>query len=259
MTSGKGRRYSPIRRGGVTTFSFEYPEFFPAREASARLNTYPHEDWFRQGLNLAHRLFTARATNVYTDETPITLTYLCIKALNDLLASVSLVKIGYHYQSWPLLRGALEGAELMDYFLRNPKEITGWLDKDSRFDNLSRLRQHLPHTELRKQLFDLINENCHANFVNMDALSSLRTGPNKRTQVVGPDPYPHSESHTLRLAATLISYPVRVLWLSQKDAVSTEWVSEFSAFDSATGFHLGEDWTSESGEDLVKEPPTADE
>jgi len=56
-------------------------------------------DWFLRGLNLAHGLFTAKALRTYKDELPVTLTYLCVKALNDILASVLLVRNGYHFQS----------------------------------------------------------------------------------------------------------------------------------------------------------------
>ena len=253
--NSRRRRFDPIRREGVTTFSFEPPEFFPAREAAARLNTYPHEAWFIKGLNLAYRLFTARAPTVYTDEAPIVLGHLCIKALNDLLVAVSVVKSGYHFQSWPLLRGGLEAAELMDYFLRHPDEIRGWLNKDKRFDSISWVRRHLPHTEPRNQFFDLLNENSHANFRNIAVLSAWKSGPGKTTQVVGPLPFPIQEPNPLTMAANLISYPIRVLWLAEPDAVSSEWISEFNDFDLATGFLLGEDWTSKSAEDLVREPP----
>ena len=63
----------------------------------------------------------------------------------------------------------LEAAELMDYLKRHPGEIRGWLDKENRFDSLSWLRDQLPKTELRKLMFD---EASHANFRNIDALSS---------------------------------------------------------------------------------------
>ena len=139
----------------------------------ARLNSYPQENWFSRGLDLAHELFIARALpRVYSNEASIALTYLCIKSLNDLLAAVSVIKSGYHFQSWPLLRDSLEAEELMDYFKRNPKKIRSWLDKEKRFDGLSWVRNHLPKTELRNQLFDLLNETSHANFRNIDALSS---------------------------------------------------------------------------------------
>ena len=73
--------------------------------------------------------------------------------------------------------------------------------------------------------------------------------------MVGPLPFPTQEPNPLTIAANLISYPVRVLWLAEQDAVSSDWVSEFNDFDSATGFLLGEEWTSQTGQDLVREPP----
>ena len=251
----RGRRFNPINRRGETEFSFEPPELFHTREAAARLVPQPNEDWFAKGLNLAYRLFAARASHDYTDELPMVLAYLCIKTLNDLLAAVSNVKNGYYFQAYPLLRGALEASELMDYFLRNPNEIRGWLDKERRFDSVSWVKESLPHTELRKQLFNLLNENTHANLRNIDALSSFSTGPDRRTLAVGPLPFPPNDASPLTLAALLISYPTRVLWLSQGDVVPTEWVAEFQAFDEATGFLLGDDWTSHLGEDLLKQPP----
>ena len=254
-----GRRFSPLCCEGVTEFFFEPPEGFSAREEVARSITRKDENWFKKGLNLAYELFTARAPREYSEETPIALTYLCIKSLNDLLAAVSILKSGYQFQSWPLLRGGLEAAELMDYFRRNPNETRGWLDKDKRFDNISRIRHHLPKTELRKLLYDLLNENSHANFRNIHALSSWESGPNIRTIEVGPIPFSIGEENPLTIAASLISYPVRVLWLSEQDAVSPNWVSEFNEFDSATGFLLGDDWKAQSVEDLVAEPPIEDE
>ena len=146
----------------------------------------------------------------------------------------------------------------MDYFKRNPKYIQGWLDKEKRFDGLSWVRDHLPNTEQRKQLFDVLNETSHANFRNIDALSSWESGPNQRTLAVGPLPFPTKEQNPLTFAASLISYPVRVLWLSDQSVVSSDWVSRFNEFDSATGFMLGEDWAAKSVDDLVVEPPTTD-
>ena len=143
----------------------------------------------------------------------------------------------------------------MDYFLRHPEEIRGWLNMDKRFDSLSWVPQYLPHPELRKQFFDLLNETSHANFRDIAALSSWESGPNKRTLAVGPLPFVTHEQKPLTIASSLISYPVRVLWLAEPDAVSSDWISEFKDFDSATGFLLGEDWTSRSGEDLVRKPP----
>ena len=256
----KGRRFSPLRSEGATAYSFEPPQYFSAREEVARSNSYPQENWFRRGLNLAHELFTARALpRVYSDEAPIALTYLFIKSVNDLLAAVSVIKSGYHFQSWPLLRDSLEAAELMDYFKRNPKEIRGWLDKEKRFDGLSWVRNHLPKTELRKQLFDLLNETSHANFRNIDALSTWESGPNERTLAVGPLPFSTEEQLPFTVAASLISYPVRVLWLHEQDVVSSDWVSKFNEFDSATGFVLGDDWAAKSADDLVVEPPNTEE
>lgn len=252
----KGKRFSPLPTHGATSYTFEHPDLFPALEAIARSNVYPYQDWFKRGLILAFELFTARALpRVYSDESPIALTYLCIKSLNDLLAAVSVSKSGYHFQSWPLLRGALEAAELMDFLKRNPGEIRGWLDKEKRFDGLSWLRDHLPKTELRKQMFDVLNEASHANFRNIDALSSWDAGPGLRTLSVGPLSFPTKEQTPLNLAANLISYPIRVLWQSEQDVVSSDWESKFNEFDSATGFVLGDDWTAKSADDLVVEPP----
>jgi len=256
----KGKRFNPLPTKGATSYTFEHPDLFPALEDLARSNNYPFQDWFKRGLILAFELFTARALpRVYSDEVPITLTYLCIKSLNDLLAAVSVTKSGYHFQSWPLLRGALEGAELMDFLKRNPGEIRGWLDKEKRFDGLSWVRDYLPKPELRKQLFDVLNEASHANFRNIDALSSWDAGPGLKTLSVGPLSFTTKEQTPLNLAANLISYPIRVLWQSDPDVVSSDWESRFKEFDSATGFLLGDDWAAKTVADLVSEPPTTDE
>lgn len=211
-------------------------------------------------MDLGYELFTARALpKVYSDEVPIVLTYLCIKSINDLLAAMLVIKNGYHFQSWPLLRGGLEAAELMDYFKRYPKDIRGWLDKEKRFDGLSWVRDDLPMPERRKNLFDLLNEASHANFRSIDALSSFESGPSVKTLAVDPISFPTKEGNPLPIAASLISYPIRVLWLSEPGVVSSDWISKFKEFDSATGFLFGEGWTATSGDDLVVEPPVTQE
>jgi len=257
----RGKRFNPIARSGEAAFSFEPPESFGKRADAARLVPQPNEDWFAKGLSLAYRLFSARIDNVYTESLPIVLTYLCVKALNDLLAAVSNVKNGYYFQAWPLLRGALEASELMDYFLRkdNADEIQRWVDKEKRYDSLGWLREALPHTELRKRFFNILNENSHANLTNIDAMSTFKSRTGVKTIAVGPLPFPPTaNSSPLTLAASLISYPTRVLWLSQSDVVSTDWVAEFQMFDEATGFMLGDDWTTSNlGEDLLRQPPTS--
>ena len=251
----KGRR-SPVRRGTeAIVFSFESPEFIPVREAAAQQVSYPHEWWFEKGLSLAYRLFTARVGPIYTDDLPKVLTYLCVKALNDLLAAVRLVKNGYHHQSWPLLRGALEAAELMDYFNRNPDEIIGWLDNENRFLNLAWLRDHLTHTEHRHQFFDILNESTHANIRTIATFSTLNRDAAPKLLVVGPLPVPPIMVDNITIAANLISYPVRVLWQSDKSVASPEWTEEFHLYDGATGYLFGQDWNPSGSDDLVTKPP----
>ena len=206
----RGKRYNPKIQEGESAFSFEPPELFDTREAAARLVPQPNEEWFAKGLSLAYRLFSARIDYVYTDKLPIALTYLCIKTLNDLLAAVSNVKNGYYFQAWPLLRGALEASELMDYFLRNsnPEEIQRWVDKDKRFDSLSWVRDSLPHTELRKKAFNQLNENSHANLINIDALSTFKSAAGVRTIAVGPLPFPPTAKTNPLMFDSLVTRPV---------------------------------------------------
>ena len=242
LVTTQGKRFNPISRSGELAISFEPPNLFDVRETVARQIPYESADRFLTGLDLTYRLFTARAIHEYTDELPVVLQYLCIKTLNDLLAAVLIVKSGYHFQAWPLLRGALEAAELMDYFSLKPDDILKWVNKEKRFDSTSWVKEHLPQTKLRQQFFDLLNENSHANLRNIDALSTYSSGPDRKTLAVGPIPFPLNDANPLILAAQLISYPTRVLWLSQRDVVSTEWITEFHAFDEANGFLLGDSW-----------------
>ena len=123
-----------------------------------------------------------------------------------------------------MLRGALEASELMDYLLRNPGEVRGWVDKEKRFDSLGRIRRTLPHPKFRKQLFDLLNENTHANVRNIDALSTYVSGPDRRTLAVGPLPFSPTENDSINMAASFISYPTRTMWQSDPDAVSADLV-----------------------------------
>jgi hypothetical protein len=169
------------------------------------------------------------------------------------------IKSGYHFQSWPLLRAGLEAAELMDYFRLHPEQIQSWLDKEKRFDSLSWVRTGLPNPELRQDLFNLFNETAHANLRNIDGMSSFASGRDERTLAVGPLPFSTKERLPLGFVALLISYPIRVLWLSNQDVVSSEWVSGFDDFDSEAGFPLREDTTATSVNDLdVEKPDTLD-
>ena len=115
-------------------------------------------------------------------------------------------------------------SELMDYLLRNPGEVRGWVDKEKRFDSLGRIRRTLPHPKFRKQPFDLLNENTHASVRNIDALSTYLSGPDRRTLAVGPLPFSPTENDSINMAASFISYPTRTMWQSDPDAVSADWV-----------------------------------
>ena len=65
----------------------------------------------------------------------------------------------------------------MDYLMRNPGDIRAWLDKEKKFDSLSWVWDRLPNKELRKQLFDTLNDISHANFRNIDTLSTFNLEP----------------------------------------------------------------------------------
>ena len=59
----------------------------------------------------------------------------------------------------------------------------------------------------------------------------------------------------ITIAANLISYPVRVLWQSDKSVASPEWTEEFHLYDGATGYLFGQDWNLSGSDDLVTKPP----
>jgi len=147
----------------------------------------------------------------------------------------------------------------MDYFRLRPDEIQSWLDKEKRFDSLSWVRSSLPNPELRQNLFNMLNETAHANFRNIDAMSSFNSGQDTRTVAVGPLPFSTKEQLSLGFVALIISYPIRVLWLSNHEIVPSEWVLEFDKFDSEAGFPLREDTTATTVDDLgVGTPETSD-
>jgi hypothetical protein len=167
-----------------------------------------------------------------------------VKSFNDLLAAVSLSKNGYPFQSWPLIRGGFEAAELMDYLHRYPENTAKWVNKEKQFD-LRRLRHELPKSELRRNFYHTVNDSTsiHANLRPIDAFSTLRSDEKGvRYLSVGPNPYPIEEPNPIGLVSTIISYPVRVLWQSNPRVMDSTWVARFHSFDAEADFAFGEAW-----------------
>lgn len=246
MSSGsnpRSRRYDPVDRKGQVGISFEPIQFFGSREAAARMNSYPSEDRVWTGIDLGRDLLTTRARVEYCGPLSIALLYLFVKGFNDLLAAVSISKSGYSFQSWPLIRGGFEAAELMDYLSRHPENTEKWVDKETRFDSLSWLRNELPQPDLRQQLYDDLNDITHANLRPIDAFNTLRIGDGGiRYLVVGPNPLPIYGANPVDLVSSFISYPVRVLWQSDRGVMDRDWVARFHSFDAETKFVFGEAW-----------------
>lgn len=243
--ANKGRRYDPIPREGQVGIDFEPIELFEKREMAARTHKYPFEVGFWTGIGLGRDLLVARAKIEYRDILPNTLLYLFVKSLNDLLAAVSVSKSGYPFQSWPLIRGGFEAAELMDYLYRHPEDCEKWINKERRFDGLSWLRNELPESELRRKLYDTVNELSHANLRPIDAFSTLRLNESgTRYLIVGPNPYPVQGHHPANIGSNLISYAIRVLWQSDRGVMGSNWVARFHSFDAEFKFAFGEAWES---------------
>ena len=99
--STRGWRYDPIPRNGQAGIDFEPTEFFDARETVARTHHYSDEDRFWRGVNFGRDLMLKRATIEYREILSVSLAYLIVKSINDLLAAVSIAKSGYPVQSWP--------------------------------------------------------------------------------------------------------------------------------------------------------------
>ena len=135
--SAKGRRYDLVPVEGQVGINFEPTQFFDRRGIAGRRHKYPYEHRFWVGVNFGRDLMLSRAKVEYREALQISLHYLFVKSFNDLLAAVSVCKSGYPFQSWPLIRGGFEAAELMDYALhRHPEYIEEWIHKEKRFDSL---------------------------------------------------------------------------------------------------------------------------
>ena len=241
--NARGRRYDPIPRGGQVGIDFEPTELFPTRELAAKSHVYPHENFFDLGLNIGRDLLRKRAQIEWRNDLSISLTYLFVKSVNDLLGAVCISKSGYPFQSWPLIRGGIEAAEVMDYLTRFPEYVDSWINKEKRFDSLSWLKNKLPGTDLRRTFFDTLNNLIHANVRPLDAFSTLRTGKEgARYLIVGPNPYPIEGSSPIDLASTLVSYPIRVLWQIDAGVMDRDWKIRFNKFDSEAKFPFGEAW-----------------
>jgi hypothetical protein len=146
--SAKGWRYDPVPVEGQVGINFEPTQLFDIREIAARRHKYPYEHRFWVGVNFGRDLLTTRAKVEYREVLQISLHYLFVKSFNDLLAAVSVSKSGYPFQSWPLIRGGFEAAELMDYLHRYPEDTVKWINKEERFNSLTWLRHELPKSEL---------------------------------------------------------------------------------------------------------------
>ena len=241
--SPKGWQYDPISVEGQVGINFEETEFFFIREIAARKHKYPYEHRFWVGVNFGRDLMLNRARVEYREALQISLHYLFVKSFNDLLAAVSLSKSGYPFQSWPLVRGGFEAAELMEYLYCHPEDSGKWLNKEKRFDKLAWLRRGLPKSDQRTTFYNIVNGCIHANLRSIDAFSTLRSDEKGvRYLSVGPNPYPIEEPNPIELVSTIISYPVRVLWQSDPKVMDSAWVARFHSFDAAADFPFGEAW-----------------
>ena len=156
--SNKGYRFDPLPRGGASGISFEPIQFFEAREMAARTHHYDFERRFWAGIDFSRDLVRSRAKVAYRELLPICLIHLFAKSINDLLAAVSVTKSGYPFQSWSLIRGGFEAAELMDYLIRYTDETQRWADRERRFEQLSWLRNKLPKTQERRTCYNAAND-----------------------------------------------------------------------------------------------------
>lgn len=251
-SGGSKRRFRrherPIKRGGIMTVSFEPYDAIRQREVAAltgsALSPHISESSFQLGMNLAWELYQAHGVKGYSDDLSQSLVTLFIKSLNDLLSAVLLCRCGYYLPAVPLLRGALESAELMEYFLANESEVVKWMNKHKHFDNLGWLREKLPQSEYRKDFYDIINDLVHCNAVEIQFFSSRGETAGDRTLFVGPFKLDEPRVNPISLAAGLISYPIRVLWKHDPSLVSEDWVTRFEDFDGATGYAFSSQWKS---------------
>ena len=243
--SAKGWRYDPEPVEGQVGINFEPTQFFDRREIAARRHKYPYEHRFWVGVNFGRDLLRSRAKVKYREDLQISLHYLFVKSFNDFLAAVSVSKSGYPFQSWPLIRGGFEAAELMGYLYRYPEDTMKWVNKEKRFNSLAWLRDELPKSERRRKLYNTVNDSTstHVNLRPIDAFSTLRSDEKGiRYLSVGPNPYPIEEPNPIGLVSTIISYPVRVLWQSNPRVMDSTWVTRFHSFDAEADFPFGEAW-----------------
>jgi hypothetical protein len=243
--SAKGWRYDPVPVAGQVGINFDPTQLFDIREKDARRHKYPCEHKFWVGINFGRDLIRSRAKVEYQEALQISLHYLFVKSFNDLLAAVSLSKSGYPFQSWPLIRGGVEAAELMEYLYHHPEDTRKWINKEERFDSLAWLRRELPKSDFRKNFYNTVNDSTsiHVNLRAIDAFSTIRSEEKGvRYLSVGPNPFPMEEPNPIGVVSAIISYPVRVLWQSDPRVVDSTWVATFHSFDAEADFPFGEPW-----------------
>ena len=131
----------------------------------------------------------------------------------------------------------------MEYLCRHPEEVQQWVNKEKRFDQLTWLRKKLPRPDARRQFYNTANNLTHANLRPIDAFSTLRIDDSGiRYLIVGPNPYPIEGSNPINLASTFISYPIRVMYHSDRSVMDDTWVTSFHRFDAEAKFPFGEEW-----------------
>jgi hypothetical protein len=229
------------RASGGTYLSFEHPLVSDQEEIEAIFDTEAAFESGKgvldQGFLLARELVEFRSARDYDDDFQIAETALFFRAINDLRAGGLLGRAGYALQGFGLIRSAVETAEIMDYLQRNPGAVGDYLAATGQFRRgVDWIRRELPFPDARAQLFDLLNWLTHANFqaINIYNYRDFPGTPH-RVMRIGPMRPRHPDMSPIRVGATYVSYPIRVLVRCDPEVVPEAWLRSFDDYDRTHG------------------------
>ena len=231
----------PHKKGGVTAIAFDTVPVILSKEMysllGAAISREPRLDQFLTGMNLARELAVRRSENRYEGYQPVVLTVLFFKVLNDLLVCSLSLRAGYALQSYPVLRAALETAELMEYLKDHPDEVGAYVRGSGNFKqrDTSWIRKELPDTRTRGKVYDFLNYQTHANFKGLNAYTTRDVDEYTSAAEVGPSGMTSPATTGPYLFLTIIvAYAIRTMWRSDESAASTDWLERFLNFDRSS-------------------------
>jgi hypothetical protein len=235
----------PPSTAGVTSIAFDPISTILSNEAQAIASAvvFPDERFnhFVYGLDLARRLMLARAEIEYAGLHHVVATILFVKTINDLLSSCLVMRAGYSLQAFPLLRAALETAELIEYLRLRPEGIEDFVTGRMSFQrDLSWVRRELPDSQTRTKAYDALNYLTHSNFKGLNIYTTYNVAAEVTAAQVGPM-IPRSPLIIPYIfASAIVGYSTRAIWEYDPAVMDDMWARRLREYNQTMLNFLGE-------------------